>query len=861
MTAGDSPDDGPEPEVAVGFSVDTGLFRQLGELLVGRDATALVELVKNAYDADATEVVVSAMHLESDERGVVQIADNGLGMTDGQFRRGFLRVAGRTKLTAQRASPVYMRRYTGEKGVGRLAAHKLAREVEVTSVAAVELDGTPAAIGLRRSHGDLAPGDLSSLLQQSPRALVEARIDWEAVEQVETLDQVGEHALSVSSRRLEKPAPLGTTITLSRLRRSWSVEELAEVSRQLYNFEPPDVLGRRLPSRMLSGPPLFDQPTVRDAHRGDPGMRLRLEGDFGLTTDYWPAVERGADWVLEIDASRGVDTTYAVIPTASQTASNQHSRRFEARAPHPSPDTGPFFQARILLRSGGAPTLAERAWVEQSSGVRVYLEGFRVLPYGEAGNDWLRIDLDYTRRSGRLEMNPLLAGRDDDMTTLRELSARDVSLRLLPNRAFFGGVFLTETGAGPLRTLVNREGFVPDEHYERLVSLVRRGTDLLLRARALASYQDAQRRAREAAEAKERARAARIAEAALAAAETGDDRAPDDEVTTDDTAGDSSLAMSGPKGAWAGGTDEHPHDQDGSDDDPPDPEAWRTGREGSAARLLAAVRGLRDILAVTPEAADAPVDEQAVNAAADAVAAAADSLIGDTSLLRVLASVGAQLAAFHHEMQHLLPSARDVERYLAPRPGASFPEGVVLARRDMTQLRRGLERQASYLADVVSAESRERRTRQLLRDRFDVARRTVQGAAAQRDIEVVNEIPADLRTPPMFPAEVLAVLSNLLTNAVKAAGTGGRVRASGMRGSSGVELLLENTGARVEPREGERWFVPFASSSAVVDTTLGQGTGLGLPITRDLLAEYGSTVHFAVPSDGFATAVKVVFVD
>ena len=40
------------------FTVDTHLFRELGELLVGRDSTALVELIKNSYDADATEVVV-----------------------------------------------------------------------------------------------------------------------------------------------------------------------------------------------------------------------------------------------------------------------------------------------------------------------------------------------------------------------------------------------------------------------------------------------------------------------------------------------------------------------------------------------------------------------------------------------------------------------------------------------------------------------------------------------------------------------------------------------------------------------------------------------------------------------------------
>jgi hypothetical protein len=39
------------------FTVDTHLFRELGELLVGRDSTALVELIKNSYDADARHVM------------------------------------------------------------------------------------------------------------------------------------------------------------------------------------------------------------------------------------------------------------------------------------------------------------------------------------------------------------------------------------------------------------------------------------------------------------------------------------------------------------------------------------------------------------------------------------------------------------------------------------------------------------------------------------------------------------------------------------------------------------------------------------------------------------------------------------
>src|SRR5258706_16329779 len=87
------------------FSVDTHVFRELGELLVGRDSTALVELIKNSYDADATEVVVYGEALDDLERGFIVIADNGVGMNSRMFTDGFLRIAARTKDIGARRSP------------------------------------------------------------------------------------------------------------------------------------------------------------------------------------------------------------------------------------------------------------------------------------------------------------------------------------------------------------------------------------------------------------------------------------------------------------------------------------------------------------------------------------------------------------------------------------------------------------------------------------------------------------------------------------------------------------------------------------------------------------------------------------
>ena len=146
------------------FTVDTHIFRELGESLVGRDSTALIELVKNSYDADATQVTVHGVYLRDAERGIIAILDNGVGMTSREFTDGFLRIASRLKSHGSRFSKRLNRRYTGAKGIGRLAAHKLARTMEIQSV----------------------PWTSQSNVSKSE---LQAKIDWEAIERYETLDE------------------------------------------------------------------------------------------------------------------------------------------------------------------------------------------------------------------------------------------------------------------------------------------------------------------------------------------------------------------------------------------------------------------------------------------------------------------------------------------------------------------------------------------------------------------------------------------------------------------------------------------------------------------------------------------------
>lgn len=74
----------------VGFTIDAGLIQRLGYELVGRAETAVSELIKNAYDADARNVNVYFKN-SNVIGGALEICDDGLGMDEGQLINGFMR--------------------------------------------------------------------------------------------------------------------------------------------------------------------------------------------------------------------------------------------------------------------------------------------------------------------------------------------------------------------------------------------------------------------------------------------------------------------------------------------------------------------------------------------------------------------------------------------------------------------------------------------------------------------------------------------------------------------------------------------------------------------------------------------------
>jgi signal transduction histidine kinase len=756
------------------FTVDTHLFRELGELLVGRDSTALVELIKNAYDADATSVVVHGHDLNNMDKGVITITDDGLGMTAEEFELGFLRIASRLKETKDRKSKLYHRRYTGAKGIGRLAAHKLARFLEILSV--------PGG-----RNGD----------EQTP-ALVAASIDWEKIEAKQTLDELeGSDAIKVNHKPQTAEIETGTVINLKKLRRKWSELERARFFAEVQTYRPPEVLITP-PKSILAHPLLFAVPKVADAQQTDPGFHIALTGDFAAGEEYWQNLSQTAQWVIEIDArSKPGKVRIQIAPTRKGLAEFPDAQLSSFRINHPNLPRGPFFNARILVREGAGGKREEKAWLGRTNGIRVYMEGFRVLPYGEPSDDWLSIDADYKRRQKTLSFLTEVGfdGKAED---------EEEGLLFLGNSAYFGAVFLTSSGAPDLRMLVNREGFIPDTHFDALVKILRTAIYLSVRVRASAK---ATRRAERSEIRKKNAGAEKVDVSRLELRQAV----------------------------------EH--------------SVRRAGVLAAEARQSAS-------------AGDFKKAQELISDAAQEFARGgltSERLVTEGAILRVLASVGTQMTAFVHEIRGLLEIATAMERAVArlaedddlPR---STRQKLKQVDSGLAELRRSVERQAIYFTEVTSADARRRRSRLSFSERFESAKRFIENAARRREIQISNHIPEDLKSPPMFPAELTLVFTNLLTNAVKAAGEKGKIAANAKRSSDeSVVLRIENTGRKVQLKQAERWFRPFESTTSDTDPQLGQGMGMGLPITRNMLEDYGASIRFVEPGSGYATAVEVVF--
>lgn len=149
--------------------VDANVVRQLGEELITDAEQALLELIKNAYDADAqvARVIVNTEDENEDGsakrklKGSIVVEDDGTGMDLDTIQRGWLTISLSMKKSLKergKKTPLFHRTPLGDKGLGRLGTMKIGDTIEIVTHAAKGEEG----YRVRLSWSEFMPGTLLS---------------------------------------------------------------------------------------------------------------------------------------------------------------------------------------------------------------------------------------------------------------------------------------------------------------------------------------------------------------------------------------------------------------------------------------------------------------------------------------------------------------------------------------------------------------------------------------------------------------------------------------------------------------------------------------------------------------------------
>jgi hypothetical protein len=417
----------PETTLNLPFRPRTRILQLLGDQLIGSQRLAVFELVKNAYDADAENVIVTLSGLDSNAPTII-VFDDGDGMTLDIVQNIWLVPAHdyRSIQRRNRQRTRLNRLPLGEKGVGRFAVHKLGDEIELVTRA-----------------------------KDQPEIVV--RIDWNILLKNEFLSEA---MVSIQSRLPEvfTGATTGTRILVSQLReKQWSRGDVRRLFRQITSISSPFTKRSDRFEAVLEVPehPEWVQ-GIPDVHAlvtsapwhfqfsfdGKISWVYEFRGIHGIRVE--PQTIKQDNQLLQIIEPRDLDERGTAL--ALKKNKNQKVVADDAIIKEIGVIKGEIYvwdRDREVLAKMGETSLLQ-AFLDENGGVRIYRDGIRVYSYGEPGDDWLGLDLRRVQTPTRNISRNIVLG------------ALDLSL---------------ESSVG-LVEKTNREGFVENDAYKRLRQVV-----------------------------------------------------------------------------------------------------------------------------------------------------------------------------------------------------------------------------------------------------------------------------------------------------------------------------------------------------------------------------------------------------
>jgi hypothetical protein len=419
----------PGLQIDAKFKPRARLLIQLGDQLIKNESIALVELIKNSYDADANNVNILMENVDSPINGSIIIEDDGYGMTADIVENVWLEPGSdfkSQKIQNLEVSPKYKRLPIGEKGIGRFGVHKLGNVIEMTTKA-----------------------------NNSNEVYV--KIDWTDFNDYKYLEDVPIKILVRDVPKMFKDNRTGTLINISNLRKTWERGIARDVKRSITALASPFENNDSFkPTFDILDKPFWFQGLLKWEDIKDYSLfrfKIEIEEDSIVKFDYeftpWATMTKLLPQVVD-ESSKLLENSKRL-----KFKNENGKEEFYSLANHKIGKV--IFEGYIfdldafVLKMGVSDKDGFKKYLKSNGGIKVFRDGLRIYDYGEPENDWLNLDF-------RRFQQPTKA---------------------VSNNLILGAVYLSRKDSSDLIEKTNREGFVENDAYKAFRSSVLQSLDLV----------------------------------------------------------------------------------------------------------------------------------------------------------------------------------------------------------------------------------------------------------------------------------------------------------------------------------------------------------------------------------------------
>ena len=362
------------------FKPRARLLLLLGDQLIREPGIAVFELVKNGYDADASRVTVTLKRIADPEAASISVVDDGSGMSLDRILNVWLEPGTDYRREQRSTSSPHTAKFhrlpLGEKGIGRFAAGKLGRQIEMVT----------------RAVGE-------------PEVIVS--INWDDLGSARYLDEA---PVDVQTRKPELfvGRTSGTAITITALREPWTRGMVRGLHRSITSICSPFDAPEDFSATMILDPDpgswLAGLPGVQEILSEALFVAKGVVRDGRIVYDYEFRPPRGLDKVAARAAH--VDVEVPPMPKGPDSAGDGTTLA-DYRVGSIGFEFNAYDRDPQVLAFSSIERKSLREYLDTNGGIRVYRDGVRVFDYGEPGDDWLglggrRVNLPAQRLSNNL---------------------------------------------------------------------------------------------------------------------------------------------------------------------------------------------------------------------------------------------------------------------------------------------------------------------------------------------------------------------------------------------------------------------------------------------------------------------------